>query len=421
MTDSRVLEKLAIDGGPKLRQVPYPTRGLFGPEEKQAAVAVFDKCIEDGTPIVYNGPEEKAYCEEFADYLGGGYADGVNSGTTAVWVALRALELEPFSEVIVPPISDPGGIMPVALCNCIPVPADSMPDSYNTGPEQIAEKLTDRTSAIVIAHIAGIPVDMNPIMKLARSRGIPVIEDCAQAHGATYDGKMVGTFGDVAAFSTMSGKHHATGGQGGIVFTKDEELYYSAMRHGDRGKPHGIENPEGNVVAALNCNMDELHAAIGRVQLRKLPQCVEKRRKIAAAIEAGCRERLKAARLVFDPPNGTNACWFLFLHLELDLLKVGRDQFAKALAEEGIAAGQNYWHVPTQMPWHHNRRVFGKNSELPWSQAAQCNEYPKSWPLPNIEAADAQHMLLFVHEGMGDTEVQDTLAALEKLERAYLK
>ena len=133
---------LAIDGGPKVRTVPWPARGLFGDEEKRAAVAMFDEAIATGKAFGYNGEQEQAYCAEFAEFLGGGSADAVNSGTSAVYVALRSLDLEPFTEVIVPPITDPGGVMPVPLINCIPIVADAAPDSYNAGPADITAILS---------------------------------------------------------------------------------------------------------------------------------------------------------------------------------------------------------------------------------------------------------------------------------------
>ena len=152
-----VTAKLAVDGGPKVRAKPWPPRGLFGEKEKRAVAALFDRSIATGKEFGYDGAEEQAYCKEFARFLGGGYADAVNSGTSAVYVALRALELEPFTEVICPPMTDPGGVMPVPLCNCIPIPADSAPNSYNAGPDQIEARITRRTSAIIVAHIAGLP------------------------------------------------------------------------------------------------------------------------------------------------------------------------------------------------------------------------------------------------------------------------
>ncbi len=205
-----MISKLAIQGGDKVRTTPWPVRRLFGQQEKNAVMELFDRAIKEGSHLLgYNGEQEQQYCKDFADYLGGGYADGVNSGTNALYVALRSLDLEPGSEVIMPPITDPGGMMPVPLDHCIPVVADSVPGSYNTGAEQIAARLTERTRAIIVAHISGIPVDMDPVLELAKRHGIPVIEDCAQAHGATYKGRIVGSLGDVSAFSTMFGKHHA--------------------------------------------------------------------------------------------------------------------------------------------------------------------------------------------------------------------
>ena len=173
-----------MDGGKKVRSKPWPTRKLLGQAEKKAVDALFDKAIASGNAFGYNGPEEEAYCREFADAMGGGFADAVNSGTTAVYVALRTLDLEPFSEVIVGPITDPGGIMPIPLLNCIPVIADAAPGRFSPGPEEIEAVITPQTSAIVVAHIFGEPADMPGIMKVARRHKLPVVEDCAQAHGA---------------------------------------------------------------------------------------------------------------------------------------------------------------------------------------------------------------------------------------------
>ena len=171
------MSRLAIDGGEKARRAPFPSRRLFGEEEKAAAMAMFDSAIESGVAFGYNGPEEQAYEKEFAEFMRGGYADMVSSGTSAIFVALGVLQLEPLSEVIVPPITDPGGIMPVPMLNGVPIISDAQPGSYNMGPDQIEEVLTERTRAIIVGHIAGEPADMDPIMEIARARNLPVIED----------------------------------------------------------------------------------------------------------------------------------------------------------------------------------------------------------------------------------------------------
>ena len=274
----KALAELAVNGGPMTRTDPWPERGHVGEEEKRAVDALFDETIATGRAFGYGGPTEEAFCRQFADFMGGGYADAVSSGSSAIYVALRSLEIEPFTEVVVSPITDPGGIMPIALLNCIPVVADAEPGRYNTGPQQVEELISPLTSAVVVAHIGGEPVDVEAITAIAARHGVPVVEDCAQAHGATLNGRLVGSFGDVAAFSTMSGKHFNTGAQGGVVYTRDEALHGVSRRASDRGKPHLLPEGSSNQFASLNMNLNDLAAAIGQVQLRKLPGIVERRR-----------------------------------------------------------------------------------------------------------------------------------------------
>lgn len=308
--------------------------------------------------------------------------------------------------------------MPVAMMNCIPVPADSAPGSYNTDAERIAARLTDRTSAILVAHIAGVPVNMPPIMKLASERGIPVVEDAAQAHGATCQGKPVGTFGEVASFSTMFGKHIATGGQGGVVFTKSEDRYWKVRRFADRGKPLNLPDAGGCVVASLNCNMDELHAAIGRVQLKKLPAVVAQRRAIALKIQEKCAHRLQSVRLVGDPSFGEASFWFLQFKIDSKALSVDKLTFVQALAAEGIPAEPSYLHCPSVWPWFKDRKVFG-SSQLPWSHDAERVSDSIVCDLPNVMATDASQFRISLHENWSDNEIDDVVAALAKVENVY--
>jgi perosamine synthetase len=411
------LNKLAINGGKLVRTEPMPARKLFQQEEKQAVMDLFDKAMREGHGVFgYNGLHEDNYCKEFAEFLGGGFADGVNSGTNAVYIALRALELEPGSEVVVPAISDPGGVMPVALCNCIPVAADTVENYYNIGSDQIEEKLTNKTSAIIVAHIAGIPADMDPIMKLADSKGIPVIEDCAQSHGAKYKGRTVGTIGAISSFSLMFGKNHATGGQGGMVFTKDRDLYWKVRQHADRGKPFGIENsPNGNIVCDLNCNMDELHACIGRVQLQKLPDINLRRQKLAKLIAERCRQELRSIRLKEESDNCEGVYWFLFFKCDESKLSVSKDDFARAVAAEGLPVNNSYMHVPMRMEWAERFHAFGQNSKLPWSLGRK-----QSVELSNIDKVDSMFFNCGLHEDWTQKEVDDLITALKKVESAYL-
>lgn len=411
--------QLAIAGGPQVRTTPWPGRGLLGAEEKAAVDRLFDEAIAAHTEIGYNGPEEDALCKEFAEFMGGGYADAVNSGTTAVYVALKALNPEPFTEVIVGPITDAGGMMPVVMMNCIPVVPDTMPGQYNTGPEQIEKLISPLTSAIVVAHIGGEPADIEGIVAVAKKHNIPVVEDCAQAHAATLNGKMVGTFGDIAAFSTMFGKHFCTGGQGGIVYTRNQDLYTMVKRIGDRGKPFGLADDATNYLASLNFNMNDLSAAIGRVQLKKLPSIVQRRRELAGELKEALKQ-VESVKIAPQIPGVNSAYWFVRIEVDDKKLTCSKDEFCTALKAEGIPMVESYRHMPHTFDWYKFRRVFG-TSGLPWSSPLYKGDPDREFPCPNAEAATGSQFIILLHESWGSEEIADTIAAIKKVEAVYLK
>lgn len=404
-----------VHGGPRARRWPWPRRRHFDNREKKAVMQLMDREIRSGGAIVYGGVEEKAYCDAFAKYLGGGYADAVNSGTNAVYVALRALDLEPGSEVIVPPISDAGGTMPAVMINCIPVPADSDRGSLNTSVGHIKAVLTDKTSAIVVAHIAGYPIDMDPILELAAERRIPIVEDCAQALGSVYKGRMAGSLGTISAFSTMFGKQHCTGAQGGVVFTRDTLLFARARQVADRGKPYGALGNPANLIASLNFNQNEIGMAIGRVQLDKLPARVEARRAFASLVDAGLRG-VEGVSLVGDLPGSLSSPWFLMLRIDSSKLRCSSNEFASALLEEGIGGVHGgYPFYPTDQPWHRDAVVFGA-SGLPWSWLQQK---PRHFELPNAHEANRIIVRIEIHESLGVGEARDLVAAIKKVALFY--
>ena len=410
-------EKLAIFGGAKAVSTPLKNRFHFGKEEKEAVDRLFDQCMITGDPIPYNGPEEEAFCKEFVEFMGGGYADGVNSGTNAIFASLHALGLKPFSEVIVGCVTDPGGMMPVVLNNCIPIPADSEPGKYNTGAEQIEARITPQTSAIVVAHIGGEPADIKGIMEVANRHGIPVVEDCAQAHAATVDGKYVGTFGTYGAFSVMHGKHICAGGQGGIVYSKTEDLYWKARRSADRGKPFGIENPCGNVVAAINCNMDDVGAAIGRAQLKKLSSIVEGRRNFLKMLMDRGLGELKAITVPDIPANVKSSIWWVRLGINVKKLTCTRQEYFDALKAEGVMFGDNYRAaLPMTFPWFVNR----KNCH-PWNNPLCQGDPCRDIPCPNVMQSMEDNFNFTIYENWGSDEADMIIEAFRKLDAAYTR
>lgn len=409
--------QLAINGGPKAAE-GLPARFHFGKEEKAAVDALFDQCIASGNAPGYNGPQEDAFCKEFAEFLGGGYVDGVNAGTNSVYVALKSLDLPPFSEVVVGCVTDCGGMMPIVELNCIPVPADTAPGSYNAGPEQIEARITERTSAIVVAHISGEPADMPGIMAVAKKYNLPVVEDCAQAHMAIINGKKCGTFGTCGAFSLMFGKHMCVGGQGGAVFTNDEDQYWKVRRAADRGKPFNMPGCS-NVRSAINCNMDEFHATIGREQLKKLPWIVGNRIKVANMLIERGFDKLPSIYLPQkDLPKGFEPCyWWWRLRFEQANMKCTREEFVAALQAEGIVAAPSYYNaLPAKMMWYQDRA-----SKFPWNNPLYKGDANAVYATPNCDKAMDEHFNFHIFESYGEAEVEKIMNAFTKVTNAFVK
>ena len=417
------LTALPINGGEKAIKQKMPARFHFGQEEKDACNRVMDQAIAAGVAPGYSGKEEDALCAEFAELLGGGYADAVNSGTTAVYVALRACDIQPFTEVIVGPVTDPGGMMPIVMMNCIPVVADAKKDSFNVSLESIKERVTPYPSAIVVPHIAGEPADIEAIVAFAHSRGIRVVEDCAQAHGATIHGKMVGTFGDCAAFSMMFGKHTCCGGQGGLVFTKEYDTYLRARHASDRGKPFGVADANGNVVASLNFNMDEMHCAIGRVQIQKMYPIAQRRNHFVTQLMEGIRD-VKAVRFAKIPEGAVSSYWFLCLYFDDLAVTCDKATFSAALEAEGVPLTTSYGGNPYIFQWYPLRRVFG-NSGYPWAAPEYKGDRNKTYTMDDLPvcAENKQNIIrLLINESWDNPEIIDgVVKAFHKVWEAYKK
>lgn len=411
------MSKLAIDGGrPVISSLSGP-RLLIGQEEREAVLALFDRVMTGGGAFDrYGGQEVDAYEAEFAAFCGTKFATAMSSGTAAIHAAIGALRhIEPGDEIVSAPITDPGAIAPVLMQNCIPTFADTDPETFNITAEGIEKVLTDRTRAIVVGHIAGEPADMDPIMELANAHDLIVIEDCSQAHAATYKGKMLGSIGHMGAFSTMSGKHHTTGGQGGVVVTNDEAMYWNAKRFADRGKPFGSDAGE-NLFMGLNYRMTELEACIGRVQLKKLPDIAAARRAFVARLKRGIAD-CKAVRLGKIVEGAEPTYWFGRLRVDESALTVDKARFHKALAAEGVPCGLSYVTPLYKQKWIAQRQTYGTSGH-PWT-ASYGREVDYTDCCPNAEHALAVHMILSWHENLTETDADLYAEAIAKVERAY--
>ncbi len=423
MCNCEALKALAVNGGEKAIKTPFPPRHHFGAEEKAACNRIIDEAIEKGVAPGYNGPERGKLGEEFAAMLGGGYAECVNSGTTSVYVALRSQDIQPFTEIICGPVTDPGGLMPVVMMNCIPVIADAMPKSFNISLEGVKKAYSERTSAILVAHIAGEPCeDIEAICEFAKEKGIKVIEDCAQAHGAKFNGKPVGTFGDASGFSMMFGKHTCVGGQGGLVWTRTEESYYRARRAADRGKPYGADGANGNLCASLNHNMDDMHAAIGRVQIKKQFPIAEQRRVVINKIKNALAD-IPAVSFTPISDKSEPSFWFLRVLFNADAVTVDKNTFCDALIAEGIEINKYYIATPFMSEWYQKRIVFG-NSGYPWAAPEYTGDKEKRYTLddlPIVKKTLDDTFMLFPFETWTDENIEELANAFRKVYEAYKK
>ncbi|HTO78283.1 MAG TPA: DegT/DnrJ/EryC1/StrS family aminotransferase, partial [Methylocystis sp.] len=345
---------LAIDGGPPYRSYPMPARIALGPDEERMIAECLAYYRERKEDPGYQGPFERRYCDAFAASLGGGYADAVATGTVAVFLALAALGLPKGAEVICSPITDPGTLSAIIMNGLTPRLADSMPGGYNMGVEQFRARITPAVKAVVLVHALGRPADIEAIVDCAVEHGIRVVEDCSQAHGASFRGRQVGTFGDIAAFSTMYRKAHITGASGGVVFSRNQDLYRMALAHADRGKPRWIEgfddrNPGGFLFPALNLHTDELSCAVGIASLGRLGETIARRldfvRAVTSAIEAECSICRPYGYSEGDSP-------FVYpVMVDAPRLRCSVTEFAEAVRAEGIGLNPNYRYVAAEWPF----------------------------------------------------------------------
>jgi len=399
---------LAINGGDPVRKSPLPPRKIFGEDELEMVKRVFEKSWESGVDFGFQGHFEEEFTKKICEFQGeGGFADAVSSGTAAVYLSLKALDLESGCDVIVSPVTNPAGIMPIAIQNVNLVIPDSDPNSFNISPTEFEKAITPKTRAAVLTHLGGHCIDLDPIMEVAKSRDIRIIEDCSQAHGAIYKNKKVGTFGDITAFSTMFSKTLATGGCGGVVYTKNEDYYWYLRSLADRGKPYRDPNFNFRMTTdylfpSLNFNSDELSCAIGISVLSKLQSIIDRRHEIARKID----KSLDASSAVYpanlELPHMRSSVFFHTVVVDVDRLKVSKKEFAEAIAAEGIWINGDYRDITCEWQWTPN----------------YVKEYKQT---PNaIDFRNRTFNILF-NENFSDEEVEDIIKSILKVEKHYLK
>ena len=315
------------------------TGRTLGIEEIEAVTAA----IRSGTLTSTKGSFVKKLETDFAAWIGARHAYACASGTAAVHLAVAAIDPEPGDEMVTTPITDMGALAPILYQGAIPVFADVDERSCNVTARTIEARLSPRTKAIVVTHLFGNPCEMDAILELGRSRGIPVIEDCAQSFGASYRGRKTGTLGAIGTFSLQQGKHITTG-EGGIVVTDDDALARRMFLYINKAWGYGDAKPD-HYFLALNYRMSELQGAVAAAQLPKLDDVVARRARMAQLLT----DQIQGTAGIEPPrvPEGAvHSYWKYCLTVDPDRIEGGPQGVAKILKEGEIASAPRYIQKP---------------------------------------------------------------------------
>ena len=314
------------------------------PEIGKAERKAVDRVLRSG--LLAQGPEVANFEKEFSRYVEDRECVAVNSGTSALHVSLLSLGIGKGDEVIVPSFTFAATANSVALTGATPVFVDINPQTFCIDSTAIVNAITARTKAIQVVHLYGLPADMTAIMKIAKKYKLLVIEDAAQAHLASIEGKPVGSFGDAAAFSFYPTKN-MTSGEGGMIVYKDP----SAARIGRLYRNQGMEKRYENEIVGFNLRMTDIHAAIGRVQLTKLVEKTLRRQQNAAFLSENISKYVETPIV----PSGYSHVF----HQYTVKVQEDRDSFASKLTELGVGSGV-YYPIPV-----HELPAFGNKKNLP--------------------------------------------------------
>ena len=396
---------------------PWPS---FTAEEAEAVHRV----LLSNKVNYWTGVECREFEREFATWVGTNYALALSNGTLALDIALKGLGIGPGDEVVVTPRTFIASISCVVTAGATPVFADVDPNSGNLSAETIARVLTHRTKAVICVHLAGWPCDMDPIMALANQQGFKVIEDCAQAHGARYKERSVGSIGHLAAWSFCQDKIMTTGGEGGMVTTNDEALWRAMWSYKDHGKSYEAvyerQHPPGfrwlHESFGTNWRMMEIQAAIGRFQLGRMADWTARRLANANALTdtlrplanedgpirlpsmhcAGCKSELNRQKCA---SGCVHAQYKFYAYVRPENLASGlsRDRIIETINAQGVPCYQ------------------GSCSEVYLEKAFDNTGWRPKERLPVAKELGETSLMFLVHPTLTQEEIQKTCDVIEQV------
>lgn len=368
---------------------PWPSYTL---EEAEAV----SKVLLSNKVNYWTGVECRLFEKEFAEWCGTSHAVAVSNGTLALDVALKAIGVGLGDDVVVTSRTFLASVSCIVTAGATPVFADVDLNSQNITAETIAPVLTPATKAIIVVHLAGMPAEMEAIMELANAHGIYVIEDCAQAHGAKYKGRSVGSIGHIGAWSFCQDKIMTTGGEGGMVTTDDQELWQKMWSYKDHGKSweavYERQHPPGfrwvHESFGTNWRMMEIQAVIGRIQLKRMSEWTKKRQINAQKITEVCR-KFSAVRVPNVPDYMLHAQYKAYVFVQPGNLKEGwsRDRIIDEIVSGGVPCYQ------------------GSCSEVYLEKAFDHTPFRPKNRLPSAKALGDNSLMFLVHPTLSNAEV----------------
>ncbi len=384
------------------RRAPWP---YYADDEIEAVKRV----LASGLVNYWTGSEGMQFEQAYAAFCGRRYAIALANGSIALELALHAWGVGAGDEVITTSRSFIASASCAVLRGATPVLVDVDPVSQNLTAETIRAALTPHSKAVIVVHLAGWPCDMDPILELAAAHGLPVIEDCAQAHGAIYKGRPVGSFGAAAAFSFCQDKIITTGGEGGMLLLDDTAAWERAWAYKDHGKSYDAvfrrEHPPGfrwtHESFGTNWRMTEMQAAIGRLQLAKLPDWVARRQHLAGILTDGLAA-LPGLRVTRPGTGIGHAYYKYYAFLEPQRLKPAWDQsrVIAAINAEGIPC------------------IAGSCGEIYMEKAFIDAGLGPAVRLPTAQRLAATSLSFLVHPTLTDADMRDTCAAVARVMHA---
>ena len=407
------MSELAILGGSKIRTQPYPAWPVWDQRDIDAVTDVIKSGRWGGYP--YPGPKTAELAKKFAEMQGGGYAVPMANGTVTMEVALRAAGIGWGDEVIVPAYTFQATASAPMSAGAIPVIVDIDPDNYCLDPKAAEKAITPKTKAIIPVHLGCNMADMDAIMALAEKYGLIVIEDCAHAHGAKWNGRGAGTIGHFGSFSLQSSKTLTTG-EGGILLCRTPELAAKAASIIDCGRPHalggGAEDDSMEYQVGGNFRLSEIAAALALVGIERFPAQAKQRESMADYMDEALSEIPGIRLLKRDPRHSTRSFYRYIFAIDPEQFGMEHDLLVGALDAEGIESWTGYEAM-------NNYTLFQPQK----SRLAVPNAFPeyfdfKNMKLPAAERA-CEHEAVWLDEAIfrsGQQGVDDAVRAIKKIQ-----